>query len=114
MIRHTQRHCVGFLIMLFLAAPAIEQTRSRRPSARTTQTKPRAWRNKIGMEFVLIPSSSFRMGSNHGDADEKPVHDVIISKDFYMGKFEVTQEQWRIVMGVTLRQQSSRRELLGA
>jgi formylglycine-generating enzyme required for sulfatase activity len=38
------------------------------------------------------------MGSNSGDSDEKPVHSVTLS-DYYMGKFEVTQAQWRAVMG---------------
>jgi formylglycine-generating enzyme required for sulfatase activity len=66
------------------------------------------------MEFVLISSGGFRMGSSSDDADEKPVHEVIITKDFYMGKFEVTQDQWRRVMGATQRQQNAyRREFLG-
>ena len=39
------------------------------------------------------------MGSNNGSSDEKPVHRVRISRDFEMGKFEVTQAQWEAVMG---------------
>jgi len=50
--------------------------------------------NSIGMEFVLIPSGTFKMGSNTGDPDERPVHQVTISKAFYMGKYEVTQSKW--------------------
>ena len=46
--------------------------------------------NRLGMEFVLIPEGSFEMGSNNGEADEKPVHQVRISQPFYMGKYEVT------------------------
>ncbi len=38
------------------------------------------------------------MGSNNGKADERPVHEVILN-DFYIGKFEVTQQVWRAVMG---------------
>jgi formylglycine-generating enzyme required for sulfatase activity len=53
--------------------------------------------NSIGMEFVLIPAGSFQMGSNVLN-DEKPVHRVTISKSFYLGKFEVTQEQWVKIM----------------
>ncbi len=53
----------------------------------------------IKIDFVLIPSGSFMMGDEKGDSDEKPVHKVTISKPFYMGKFEVTQEQWEAVMG---------------
>ena len=55
--------------------------------------------NSMGMEFVLIPSGTFKMGSDTGDADERPVHQVTISKAFYMGKYEVTQGQWQAVMG---------------
>ena len=62
----------------------------------------RTYRNNFGMEFVLIPSGEFQMGSNNGDSDEKPVHPVRISKPFYMGKYEVTQAQWKAVMGDNL------------
>ena len=54
--------------------------------------------NSMGMEFVLIPSGTFKMGSDTGDADERPVHQVTISKAFYMGKYEVTQGQWQAIM----------------
>jgi len=39
------------------------------------------------------------MGDAAGDADEQPVHRVVISKPFYLGKTEVTQEQYTAVMG---------------
>lgn len=39
------------------------------------------------------------MGSDQGDPDEKPVHKVIISQPFYLGKYEVTQGEWVAVMG---------------
>ena len=44
--------------------------------------------------FVLIPAGTFQMGSTAGDSDEKPVHEVTITKDFYMGKYEVTQAEY--------------------
>jgi formylglycine-generating enzyme required for sulfatase activity len=53
----------------------------------------------IKMELVLIRPGTFRMGDANGDAEEKPVHKVAIEKPFYLGKFEVTQEQWKAVMG---------------
>jgi formylglycine-generating enzyme required for sulfatase activity len=55
--------------------------------------------NSIGMEMVLIPAGSFMMGSEAGYGNEEPVHEVTISKPFYLGKHEVTQEQWEVVMG---------------
>ena len=50
-------------------------------------------------EMVVIPAGSFRMGSNDGDSDEKPVHRVTIPRPFAVGKYEVTQAEWRAVMG---------------
>jgi len=59
--------------------------------------------NHIGMKFHLIPAGSFLMGFSDdinlsGDR-ERPQHKVNISKPFYMGTTEVTQEQWNKVMG---------------
>jgi formylglycine-generating enzyme required for sulfatase activity len=50
-----------------------------------------------GMEFVLVKGGCFSMGSTVRD-DEKPVHEVCV-KDFYLGKYEVTQAQWVKIMG---------------
>lgn len=53
------------------------------------------------MEFVLVPAGSFWMGSHQeiGDADETPRHEVVLSRAYYFGKYEVTQEQWQKIMG---------------
>ena len=56
----------------------------------------------IKLEMVLIPAGKFKMGSletekNRGE--EETQHDVTITKPFYIGKYEVTQEQWQVVMG---------------
>jgi formylglycine-generating enzyme required for sulfatase activity len=71
--------------------------------------------NAAGIEFVRVPKGSFVMGSEQADQDrwtkdvfakfnrtanflrERPSHRVTISRDFYVGKFEVTQKQWRYV-----------------
>jgi formylglycine-generating enzyme required for sulfatase activity len=54
--------------------------------------------NGLGMRFMGVPAGSFQMGSTNGEADEI-VHMVTISRGFYMGRTEVTQAQWRAVMG---------------
>ena len=51
------------------------------------------------IETVWVAPGEFNMGSNEGAADEKPVHRVQITKGFWMGKFEVTQEQFEALMG---------------
>jgi formylglycine-generating enzyme required for sulfatase activity len=52
------------------------------------------------MPFVFVKGGCYQMGDTFGDgkSDEKPVHDVCVS-DFYMGKYEVTQGQWKRIMG---------------
>ena len=53
---------------------------------------------KSKFNLISVPGGCFRMGSNSGDSDEKPVHEVCLD-GFQMGKYEVTQKQWRLVMG---------------
>jgi len=49
----------------------------------------------VRLEMVLIPAGSFTMSGEGGGA----IHKVNITKPFYLGKYEVTQEQWEKVMG---------------
>ena len=44
--------------------------------------------------FVLVEAGTFQMGSNVGYYDNKPAHEVTITKPFYMGKYEVTQAEY--------------------
>jgi formylglycine-generating enzyme required for sulfatase activity len=53
----------------------------------------------VKLDLVLIRPGTFLMGSEKGFDDEKPVHEVTISQPFYLGKYEVTQAQWKAVMG---------------
>ena len=57
----------------------------------------------ISIEMVKVEAGTFMMGAtsemqNSGD-NEKPVHQVTLTKDYYMGKYEVTQALWQAVMG---------------
>ncbi len=54
---------------------------------------------KYGYEMVKLSPGSFTMGSNDGGSDEKPPHQVRISRGFSMGKTEVTQGLYKQVMG---------------
>jgi len=54
--------------------------------------------NTIGVKMALIGPGSFMMGSTTGPGDERPAHHVKLTKGFYMGVTEVTQEQWESVM----------------
>lgn len=56
------------------------------------------------MQFVLIRPGSFRMGCPGDERGrvgrEWPLHQVTLTRSFYLGRNEVTQAQWKAVMGV--------------
>jgi len=56
--------------------------------------------NGLSLELIVIPSGVFHMGSprNMRYMDEQPQHLVTI-KSFLIGKFLITQAQWKAVMG---------------
>ncbi|MDO5318044.1 MAG: formylglycine-generating enzyme family protein [bacterium] len=54
------------------------------------------------MELIWCPPGSFTMGSptsEQGRYDDEELHEVILTKGFWLGKYEVTQRQWESVMG---------------
>jgi len=66
---------------------------------------PAKFTNRYRMEFVLIPEGKFTIGSPDGADMERPAHTVTISQPFYIGRYEVTQWQWRAVMSTTIDEQ---------
>ncbi len=71
------------------------------PRVTTIPSNPEEYRDaKTGMVFKAIPAGCFQMGSpkGEGDSDEHPQHRVCL-KSFQMGQHEVTQGQWKAVMG---------------
>ncbi len=58
--------------------------------------------NSIGMKLALIPNGTFIMGSpesEEGRMSKETQHSVTISKDYYLGVYEVTQAQYLRIMG---------------
>ena len=57
----------------------------------------------VTLEMRRCPAGTFIMGSPDNEigsnSNEHPQHQVTISQDFYMGTYEVTQAQWRAIMG---------------
>jgi len=57
-----------------------------------------------GIEMLLVPGGTYLRGSPASDgeafSDERPQHQVTISKPFYLGRYEVTQAQWNKVTGI--------------
>jgi formylglycine-generating enzyme required for sulfatase activity len=81
--------------------PEPEATIAPKPAPKPTEL-PGDITNNIGMKFKLIPAGEFMMGSPKDDrdksGDETPQHRVRITKPFYLGVHEVTQEQYEKVM----------------
>jgi len=52
-----------------------------------------------GMEFVFVRGGCFDIGDTLGDGtnEEKPAHEICVD-DFYIGKYEVTQGEWKKIM----------------
>ena len=66
---------------------------------------PKEITNSIGMKLVLVPKGTFMMGSpesEQGRNENETQHEVTISKDYYLGVYEVTQAQYEKVMGKNL------------
>jgi len=62
-------------------------------------------KSAIGKDMVFVKGGTFTMGCTAEQGNdcldrEKPAHQVTLS-DFYIGKYEVTQKQWREVMGAS-------------
>jgi formylglycine-generating enzyme required for sulfatase activity len=87
---HVMRNvAMGCLVLFAMAGTAFSETKE----------SPKELAVDLGggvkLDLVLVPAGSFTMG----DAIDKPAHKVTITKPFYLGKYEVTQEQWEAVMG---------------
>ena len=59
--------------------------------------------NGVVFEMVYVPGGTFEMGATAEQGDdasdkEKPAHKVTLS-GYYIGKYEVTQAQWKAIMG---------------
>ena len=66
------------------------------PPSKQPEALPATFTNSLGMEFVLVPKGKSWLGGGGGKPGDKEVE---IADDFYLGKYEVTQEEWEKVMG---------------
>jgi len=63
--------------------------------ARVPALRQGQYTNSLGMEFVLVPKGKSWLGGGGGKVGTREVN---MPADFYLGKYEVTQEEWRLVM----------------
>ncbi|MHC4647376.1 MAG: SUMF1/EgtB/PvdO family nonheme iron enzyme [Planctomycetota bacterium] len=82
-----------WLVVLVISLAAVTGTWKTAAAAEMPTEK--EFTNSLGMKFVRIEPGSFMMGSREGgDFDESPIHQVNISRPFYMAATEVTNAQY--------------------
>ena len=74
------------------------------PAASTAalSSLPQSLANSIGMEFRLIQAGTFKLGSPTSEGErssDETQHEVTLTRPYYLGVYEVTQEQYEKVMG---------------
>ena len=91
---------VGIIFIWYLFSP---NSKNLSPFATVGETIKIPVKNGINIEMVKVEAGTFMMGATSEmkdpDDEEKPVHQVTLTNDYYMGKYEVTQALWQAVMG---------------
>ena len=100
-------------VILFIAAAVVAVEKAKEISQATVQQKQAARQaglaiekkidlgSDVNMVMVFIPAGEFEMGSPLEELkrdDDEAQHRIKLTKPFYMGKFEVTQMQYRVIM----------------
>ncbi|MDR3636062.1 MAG: SUMF1/EgtB/PvdO family nonheme iron enzyme [Isosphaeraceae bacterium] len=88
-----------------VAAPPQKKETMPRPARETAATvvsspkQPGPVVNSLGMRLTFIPTGRFMMGSPDSDEpNDRPPHEVRITRPFYLAIHEVTQAEWRALM----------------
>lgn len=91
---------VGFRIVLAAsiatsasAAPATQVQTAQQPSVNSNWTVP-----ELNMQMMPVEPGTFMMGTADGFQNEKPVHKVTITRNYWIGKYEVTQQEYQNIM----------------
>lgn len=99
---------VAFVVVLVLLARQPAKPVSVRPSAARPAEKAQPAKggtegapetNAFGMTFVRLSPGRFVRGSTLGDPEERPLHGVVLTRAFALQTTEVTQAQWKALMG---------------
>lgn len=89
------------LLLAMVELPAAKVANAAAPAEVIDDSKQMV--NSVGMRLTLIPAGEFSMGAPESEEasriDERPVHRVRITRPFLIGVFEVTQEEYKKVVG---------------
>ncbi len=90
-------------VVLVASLPRAADGKKERPATEKVFAASKAVVSSIGMRLVRIPRGTFTMGSPADQKDrrddEGPQHEVEITREFYLGEKEVTQQEYGAVMG---------------
>lgn len=86
---------IGFRVSLHVDAVKAAM-REATSSTSKLDPLPPTCKNTLGMEFAIVPKGKSWLGGGRDKLGDKEVE---IPADFYLGKYEVTQEEWEKVMG---------------
>jgi len=84
-------------LLVNIFAGKVEEIKKDKAEPKETRSLEKTNVGKISKDMVFVEGGTFQMGSKKGDRDEKPIHSVTLS-DFYIGKYEVTQGEYKAVM----------------
>ena len=89
-------------LMLSIGFSSCSKDENDEPTLKNDITKDGIFNGLPNDEMVLVKGGTFTMGATEEqgsdyDSDERPTHQVTLS-DFYIGKYEVTQQLWEYVM----------------
>ena len=82
---------------------AIAEGKTEKPNSTLVEVKPKSkdfveTTTGLNMKMIYVEGGTFYMGSDFNDLNEKPRHSVTLSS-YYIAETEVTQAQWRAIMG---------------
>src|SRR5260370_4831508 len=105
--------CTAGVIVLLCSLISHAQLLPEKSSKPNSQSRPRRppERRPVAQEPVmaLVPAGDFRMGSENGGEDEKPIHRVYVS-EFYISKYVVTNAEYKRFVDATGHRPPASRE----
>ena len=92
---------IGFIVLAVLTQPGSEIWACE-VTGKGTNVSDKSIENSLGIKLALVPAGRFQMGAPDGDKNPYynagPTHEVEITLPFYLGVYEVTQEEYQKVM----------------
>ena len=86
-----------------VAQPTVAQQPVVQPTVTNSDNISIPVKDGIGIDMVRVEAGTFIMGATpemkESGSEEMPAHQVTLTNDFYIGRYEVTQALWKAVMG---------------